>query len=121
MLAELRLPQAYSPDPTHSSLPSRRITLYSLACIHKHLLARAIIHTRDANIIMNRTQSHNAHVGPPPPEAAKAETRLKGHIGHLTPAEQSAFEDFKKLCAKEGYYTPQTANGKASHDDGTLV
>ncbi len=99
----------------------RHAALLSFARIHKQLLAPAIIHTRDANTMMNRTQSHNAHVGPPPPEAANAETRLKGHIGHLTPAEQSAFEDFKKLCAKEGYFTPQTANGKASHDDGTLV
>ena len=60
-------------------------------------------------------------VGPPPPEAANAETRLKGHVGHFTPAEESAFEQFKQLCAKEGYYTPSTATTKASHDDGTLV
>ena len=60
-------------------------------------------------------------MGPPPPEAANAETRLKGHIGHFTAAEESAFEQFRQLCAKEGYYTPQTANGKASHDDATLM
>ena len=70
---------------------------------------------------MNGGHKENAPVGPPPPDAAKAETRLKGHIGHFTPAEESAFEDFKKLCAKEGYYTPLTATTKASHDDGTLM
>ena len=70
---------------------------------------------------MNRTHTESAPIGPPPPEAANAETRLKGHIGHLTPAEESAFEEFKKLCASKGYYTPQTATAKASHDDGTLM
>ena len=34
--------------------------------------------------------------GPPPADAAKAETRLKGHLGHLTKEEESAFEEFKK-------------------------
>lgn len=63
----------------------------------------------------------NGLVGPPPPEAANAETMLKGHIGHFTPEEESAFDEFKKLCAKDGYYTPETANAKASHDDGTLM
>lgn len=71
---------------------------------------------------MNRTRSkESVPRGPPPPEAANAETRLKGHIGHFTAAEESAFEQFKQLCAKEGYYTSQTANGKASHDDATLM
>ena len=59
--------------------------------------------------------------GPPPAEAASAETRLKGHVGHLTAAEESAFEEFRKLAAKEGFYTPATDEKKASHDDGTLV
>lgn len=70
---------------------------------------------------MNGHHKENVPTGPPPPDAAKAETRLKGHIGHFTPAEESAFEAFKKVCAKEGYYTPLTATTKASHDDGTLI
>ncbi|CAD6573490.1 MAG: hypothetical protein ASARMPRED_006094 [Alectoria sarmentosa] len=70
---------------------------------------------------MKGAQDMNGLVGPPPPESANAETRLKGHIGHLTQQEESAFDDFKKLCAKKGYYTPHTANGRASHDDGTLI
>ncbi|KAL9066009.1 MAG: hypothetical protein Q9161_007860 [Pseudevernia consocians] len=59
--------------------------------------------------------------GPPPAEAANAETRLKGHVGHLTAAEESAFVEFRKLAAKEGFYTPATDEKKASHDDGTLI
>lgn len=71
--------------------------------------------------MIGNTENMNDLVGPPPPEASNAETMLKGHIGHFTREEASAFEEFKKLCAKEGYYTPHTADGKASHDDGTLV
>ena len=59
--------------------------------------------------------------GPPPADAAKAETRLKGHLGYLTKEEESAFEEFKKLCLKEGLYRPAIAEAKASHDDGTLM
>lgn len=59
--------------------------------------------------------------GPPPPGAADPETRLRGHVGHLTAAEESAFEEFKSLSAKQGFYTPATLDKKASHDDGTLM
>ena len=59
--------------------------------------------------------------GPPPAEAAATEARLAGHLAHLTPREQEAFDEFKKLSAQKGFYIPQTANTKASHDDGTLV
>ena len=58
---------------------------------------------------------------PPPADAAKAETRLRGHLGHLTPKEEASFITFKQLCAKEGFYTPATPDSKASHDDGTLM
>ena len=58
---------------------------------------------------------------PPPAEAASTETWLKGHVGHLTGEEELAFEEFKKLCTKQGFYTPATDRNKASHDDGTLV
>ena len=59
--------------------------------------------------------------GPPPAEAASAETRLKGHVGHLTTQEESALDQFKQLSAKQGFYTPATDTKKASHDDGALV
>ena len=59
--------------------------------------------------------------GPPPAEAASAETRLKGHVGHLTTQEESALDEFKQLSAKQGFYTPATDTKSASHDDGTLV
>ena len=68
---------------------------------------------------MNRVPSYQSR--PLPADAADAETRLKGHVGHLTPEEASAFDNFRKLAAKEGFYTPAAANQKASHDDGTLV
>ena len=70
---------------------------------------------------MTGAKDQSGPIGPPPPEAAKAETRLTGHIGHFTAAEESAFEQFKKLIAKDGYYTPPTATAGASHDDGTLM
>ena len=59
--------------------------------------------------------------GPPPAEAASAETRLKGHVGHLTTQEEAAFEEFKAIAAKQGFYKPETLDTKASHDDGTLM
>ena len=59
--------------------------------------------------------------GPPSAEAAAIETRLAGHLAHLTDGEQKALDDFKKISAEKGFYTPPTANAKASHDDGTLV
>lgn len=45
-----------------------------------------------------------------------------GHLGHLSDDQQSALEEFKLLCEKEGYYRPKEANGKpATHDDETLL
>ena len=61
------------------------------------------------------------HHGPPPPSASLEQARLKGHLGHLTTAEEDALDDFKILCAKHGYYRPGGLNGPATHDDGTLV
>ena len=58
---------------------------------------------------------------PPSAEAASAETRLRGHLGHLTKEEDFALHEFKTLCSKAGYYTPETEKHKASHDDGTLM
>ena len=59
--------------------------------------------------------------GPPPASASLEASRLQGHLGHLTKHEESAFAAFKKLCADQGYYTPDDGQGNASHDDGTLV
>lgn len=59
--------------------------------------------------------------GPPPAEAANAETRLQGHLGHLTAQEESALTEFKTLAATAGFYKPATDKSQASHDDGTLV
>ncbi|KAL6722044.1 hypothetical protein ACLMJK_001149 [Lecanora helva] len=58
---------------------------------------------------------------PPSAESASTETRLKGHLGHLTKEEDTALEEFKALSIKAGFYTPETEKTKASHDDGTLI
>ncbi|KAI4183347.1 MAG: hypothetical protein LQ346_006360 [Caloplaca aetnensis] len=63
----------------------------------------------------------DAPSGPPPPSASSEQTRLKGHIGHLTRQEEAALREFKKISAEQGYYRPETNNHRASHDDGTLV
>ncbi|KAI4131370.1 MAG: hypothetical protein LQ338_001255 [Usnochroma carphineum] len=59
--------------------------------------------------------------GPPPASASSEQTRLKGHIGHLTRQEEAALREFKKICAEQGLYQPETNLHRASHDDGTLV
>ena len=59
--------------------------------------------------------------GLPPPSASLVRTRLKGHLGHLTPQEEAAFAAFKKLSAEQGYYRPDDGVVPASHDDGTLM
>lgn len=62
-----------------------------------------------------------AQPGPPPASASSEQSRLQGHIGHLTAHEESAFKAFKILCLEKGFYNPADANSAASHDDGTLV
>ena len=57
----------------------------------------------------------------PPPSASLEQTRLKGHLGHLTPQEEEAFVAFKKLSADQGFYRPDDGIQPASHDDGTLM
>ncbi|KAL8856112.1 MAG: hypothetical protein Q9178_007237 [Gyalolechia marmorata] len=60
-------------------------------------------------------------IGPPPASASSEQSRLQGHLGHLTRHEEAALIDFKKLCAEQGLYRPETDTQRASHDDGTLV
>jgi hypothetical protein len=45
------------------------------------------------------------------------------HLGHLSDEQQSALEEFKVLCEKEGYYHSEGKEGRtsASHDDETLL
>ena len=59
--------------------------------------------------------------GPSPTSASLAQSRLQGHLGHLTPQEEAALVAFKSLCAEQGLYHPPNGLVKASHDDGTLV
>jgi hypothetical protein len=45
------------------------------------------------------------------------------HLGHLTDAQQSALDKFKKSVQEQGYYTPEGVDGRktATHDDATLL
>ncbi|KAL6703464.1 hypothetical protein ACN47E_009638 [Coniothyrium glycines] len=44
-----------------------------------------------------------------------------GHLSHLTPAQQAKLDEFKQICEKQGYWTPSTGAGQASHDDETML
>ncbi|KAI5800177.1 CRAL-TRIO domain-containing protein [Peziza echinospora] len=45
-----------------------------------------------------------------------------GHLGHLTPAQETAFAQFKEKCAEKGIYTPEEEGVRnASHDDAELL
>lgn len=49
---------------------------------------------------------------------------LSGHLNHLTEEQEGRLKEFKEHCAKEGYYTPASADGdekKASHGDETML
>ncbi|KAL8689622.1 MAG: hypothetical protein Q9218_004748 [Villophora microphyllina] len=59
--------------------------------------------------------------GPPPASASSEQSRLTGHLGHLTRQEDAALTEFKKLSASQGFYHPETSTQRASHDDGTLI
>jgi len=55
---------------------------------------------------------------------ANSEAWLAGHLNHLTTEQETALQEFKKLCEEKGYYTPAKAEGeggKATHDDATLL
>jgi hypothetical protein len=45
------------------------------------------------------------------------------HLGHLSEAQQSALDNFKKICEEKGYYHPGSSEGRkhASHDDETML
>lgn len=57
----------------------------------------------------------------------------QGHLGHLTPEQETSFEQFKEYCREQGLYRPAvlpsagagTGAGlvaqNASHDDATLL
>lgn len=46
----------------------------------------------------------------------------QGHLGHLTAEEETAFLNFKTLCAEKGYYKPGASKDELpSHDDALLL
>ena len=46
---------------------------------------------------------------------------LTGTLNHLTPVQEEKLQEFKRQLEKGGWWTPNGVNGKASHDDGTLL
>ena len=44
-----------------------------------------------------------------------------GVLNHLTEAQAEKLVEFKEKLEPEGWWTPDGINGKASHDDGTLL
>ncbi|GAA5918708.1 hypothetical protein JCM1841_006253 [Sporobolomyces salmonicolor] len=60
---------------------------------------------------------------PPPTTTLKPinTQALVGHLGHLTPDQERALEEFKARLEKEGFYTPAKDGTATSHDDVTLV
>ncbi|KAI9815750.1 MAG: hypothetical protein M1827_002146 [Pycnora praestabilis] len=83
--------------------------------------------------------SHHANGAPLAPTATGQSTLstsgqrdpLAGHVNHLTPPQEKALGEFKKLCTSRGLYRAATHEGdegvgvgegnRASHDDGTLL
>ncbi|KAK7464666.1 hypothetical protein VKT23_005873 [Stygiomarasmius scandens] len=60
-------------------------------------------------------------VSPPASAATGSYNPWAGHIGHLTPAQEESLETFKKMLSDAGLYHAASKEGKASHDDATLL
>ncbi|KAE9371627.1 CRAL/TRIO domain-containing protein [Stipitochalara longipes BDJ] len=45
----------------------------------------------------------------------------QGHLGHLSPDEESAFKNFKIVCEEKGLYKPGVDDQPGTHDDATLL
>lgn len=46
---------------------------------------------------------------------------LSGVLNHLSAAQVRKLDEFKEKLQKDGWWAPEGVNGKASHDDGTLL
>lgn len=44
-----------------------------------------------------------------------------GVVNHLTPEQEKKLEDFKAKLKADKWWSPDGANGKPTHDDGTLL
>ncbi|EXJ79828.1 hypothetical protein A1O3_08113 [Capronia epimyces CBS 606.96] len=72
-------------------------------------------------------KSHHSHQTdastPTHPTLSRTNTAdpLTGTLHHLTPVQEEKLEEFKERLLKAGWWTPDGVNGKASHDDGTLL
>ena len=46
---------------------------------------------------------------------------FSGVLNHLTESQSHKLDQFKDRLEKDGWWTREGVNGKASHDDGTLL
>lgn len=44
-----------------------------------------------------------------------------GVLNHLTETQAHKLDEFKERLLKDGWWSPDGVNGKATHDDGTLL
>ncbi|TDL23192.1 CRAL/TRIO domain-containing protein [Rickenella mellea] len=54
-------------------------------------------------------------------ERRSTSRKYAGHLGQLTPAQESALQTFKSNLESAHLYTPGTEDAKPSHDDVTLI
>ncbi|EXJ80581.1 hypothetical protein A1O1_08727 [Capronia coronata CBS 617.96] len=69
-------------------------------------------------------QSHQSDISTQPPATLTRTTTadpLTGTLNHLTPFQEEKLKEFKERLLKGGWWTPDGVNGRASHDDGTLL
>lgn len=44
-----------------------------------------------------------------------------GTLNHLSEAQEQKLQEFKDKLGQDGWWSPDGVNGKATHDDGTLL
>lgn len=59
----------------------------------------------------------------PPTDLSKITTSntQTGVLNHLTGQQEKLLDEFKERLQQDGWWSPDAVNGKATHDDGTLL
>ncbi|KIV91409.1 hypothetical protein PV10_05952 [Exophiala mesophila] len=73
---------------------------------HSHAHSHSHSHSNIAHPVLTRTTTTDP---------------LTGTLNHLTPVQEEKLEEFKAELLKDGWWSPDSVNGKATHDDGTLL
>ena len=71
--------------------------------------------------LTGQSQRSDPESEPPPISNISTTDPLTGTLNHLTEHQSQLLVDFKEKLQKDGWWVPQGINGKASHDDGTLL